>query len=223
MALDAEVLVVAGHAPHWHRKAPSLIDVQIVVAARLVLADAKRVTHEIAGHEDEIGTPSLGDGPNLLQANEALRTDVRVRRVDEREGRGGRAGGQGKIEGRAARRWRNRFPETSDGAMIIGKADEHHARSGTGEPVGAVGATLDDLVLIGDGDARKAALTRIAESIAVDVLEHEARYRRWGLRGRPHDRRQHEHRSCNVLAHGRPLYRNVPGRDEFLVRLQYYK
>ena len=104
VALDAEVLVVAGHAPDWHRKATSLIEVQIVVATRLVLADAKRVTHEIAGHEDEIGTPSLGDSPKLLQTNEALRTDVRVRRVDERERRRGRAGGQGKVQGRAARR-----------------------------------------------------------------------------------------------------------------------
>ena len=78
--------------------------VQIAVAARLVLADAKRVTHEIAGHEDEIGTPSLGDSPNLLQANEALRADVRVRHVDEREARGGRPGGQGKVQRRAARR-----------------------------------------------------------------------------------------------------------------------
>ena len=91
VALDAEVLVVAGHAPYWHRKATSLIEVQIVVATCLVLAHAKRVTHEIAGHEDEIGTPILGNSPKLLQANEALRTDVRVRRVDEGEGRGGRS------------------------------------------------------------------------------------------------------------------------------------
>ena len=54
--------------------------------------------------------------------------------------------------------------------MIIGKADEHHAISATGEPIGAVGATLDDLVLIGDGDARKAGLTQVAAAIAVDVL-----------------------------------------------------
>ena len=81
-----------------------VVEVQIVVPARFVLADAKRVTHEIAGHEDEVGMPSLDDGPNLLQANEALRADVRVRHVDEREGRGGRPGGQGKVQGRAARR-----------------------------------------------------------------------------------------------------------------------
>ena len=85
--------------------------------------------------------------------------------------------------------------------MIIGKADKRYARSGTSEPIGAVGATLDDLVLIGDGDARKAALTRVAASGSVCVLEHEARYGRWGLRGRQQGRRQHEHRSCNSLTH----------------------
>src|SRR5689334_2925522 len=96
--------------------------------------------------------------------------------------------------------------------MIIGKADEHHARSGTGEPVGAVSATRDNLVLIGHGNAGKAALTRVAASIAVDVLEHEAGDRSRRLRGRKYDHRQHDHRRRNLLthvAHGRSLYRNV--------------
>ena len=40
VALDAEDLVVAGDAPHRHRETRDLGDVEVVVTARLLFADA---------------------------------------------------------------------------------------------------------------------------------------------------------------------------------------
>jgi hypothetical protein len=85
MPLDTKVLVVARDAPDGHRKAPRFLRVEIVIAARLLLTDAKRVTHQVTGDEDEIRTMFFRDRPQLLQAIEALRTDMRVGRVDEGE------------------------------------------------------------------------------------------------------------------------------------------
>ena len=66
MSLDAEILVVAWDAPDGNREPSGLFRIQIVVTARLLFADAKRIAYEISRHQHEIGTPRFDNGAELL-------------------------------------------------------------------------------------------------------------------------------------------------------------
>jgi hypothetical protein len=173
VALDAEVLVVARHAPYGNRKPPGLFRVEIVIAARFFLADAKRVAHQISGDQHKSGRLA-STMTRLLKTSGGLFADVCVRRMQEAKRCLAGVRAQPKICRRRGTGSWNSPPEPPNRRVAVWRADEHDAVSGARKEVRAVRGGLDDVELVGNCDAAEPSLACVALRISVGVLEDHA-------------------------------------------------
>ena len=84
---------------------------------------------------------------------------------------------QGQVLSLGRNRRRQQPPDFAGGTPAVGHAYEHDlGRLASEQPVGPIGSSADDLVLIGDRHPRKTRLARVAAAVAVGVVEDRTRH-----------------------------------------------
>ena len=167
VALDPEVLMVAGHRPERRAERRGLAHEELVVARRFAVAHAKCVAHEIARDDEKGRCEGVDECAESAGAVDACRGDVGVGRVDEAEL--ARAGRWCEGEGELRRRITDGAPETPYRAIAVGDGDEDDAGAAARQVEAARRVGGGDGVLVGDGDAGNAALTGVVNAVAVGV------------------------------------------------------